>query len=454
MIAKVENEKNEENIFALSTDSDFSKIFLKKDITLSEITKIRRWIKHSEREKKKFQKRMEDDFSKEIKDKKFISERMGIAWWVLDENGKAKKHLGKAGTELAHYFYAVCLQKAGDKEEAFEYLESLPARMSGSKNILCLKVKLLYALATIHKAEKMVEKLKKDFPDEIEAMISIGLFYEDSGSPQTAIDTYQKILERDPFNEEVLFYLGNLLDRFGFDNEALQCLEKCSELFPVKINAVINLGQMYYESGDIEKALFCFKRVLKSYPDHGLAQRYLHDISATENMYYDEKKAKKQAELNRILKIHVTDFELSVRSRNCLSRMNIKTLGDLIQKTESDLLSYKNFGETSLAEIKKMLASKGLYLGQAKDIQKQELKEKQKRKVSDITDSEVLGRNIEDLELSVRALRCLNRMEVRTFGQLIKLSESRLLRTRNFGQTSLNEIKQKLSAYSLSLANE
>ena len=55
----------------------------------------------------------------------------------------------------------------------------------------------------------------------------------------------------------------------------------------------------------------------------------------------------------------ITDFELSVRSRNCLKKMNIRSLGDLLKTTEQELLSYKNFGETSLNEIKALLDAKG-----------------------------------------------------------------------------------------------
>src|SRR5438034_8316315 len=58
--------------------------------------------------------------------------------------------------------------------------------------------------------------------------------------------------------------------------------------------------------------------------------------------------------LFRSLEIPVTDFELSVRSRNCLRKMNIRTLGDLTRTTEAALLASKNFGETSLSEIKEI----------------------------------------------------------------------------------------------------
>ena len=61
--------------------------------------------------------------------------------------------------------------------------------------------------------------------------------------------------------------------------------------------------------------------------------------------------AKRMAKRSAVMDIPVTDFELSVRARNCLKKMNIRTLGDLVRTTEQQLLAYKNFGETSLKEL-------------------------------------------------------------------------------------------------------
>src|ERR1700730_12564982 len=82
-------------------------------------------------------------------------------------------------------------------------------------------------------------------------------------------------------------------------------------------------------------------------------------------MYYDEDSDRSGDRRNAVLDIPISDFELSVRSRNCLKKMNLRSLGDLLRTTESELLSYKNFGETSLNEIKALLAQKGLRLGQS-----------------------------------------------------------------------------------------
>ena len=59
----------------------------------------------------------------------------------------------------------------------------------------------------------------------------------------------------------------------------------------------------------------------------------------------------------------VDELELSVRSSNCLKNANIKSIGDLVQKSESEMLKYRNFGRKSLNEIKEILTEMGLSLG-------------------------------------------------------------------------------------------
>ena len=68
-------------------------------------------------------------------------------------------------------------------------------------------------------------------------------------------------------------------------------------------------------------------------------------------------------QLNRYLLKKVDELELSVRSANCLKNDNIIYIGDLVQKTEAEMLRTPNFGRKSLNEIKEVLASMGLRLG-------------------------------------------------------------------------------------------
>jgi DNA-directed RNA polymerase subunit alpha len=63
----------------------------------------------------------------------------------------------------------------------------------------------------------------------------------------------------------------------------------------------------------------------------------------------------------------VDQLELTVRSRNCLKNAKIHTLGELIQKTETELLRSRNFGRKSLNEVKAVLAGLGLHFGMRDD---------------------------------------------------------------------------------------
>jgi DNA-directed RNA polymerase subunit alpha len=73
--------------------------------------------------------------------------------------------------------------------------------------------------------------------------------------------------------------------------------------------------------------------------------------------------SEEQAKLNENLWKSVDELELSVRSANCLQNANIRYIGELVQRTESEMLKTKNFGRKSLKEIKEILAEMGLSLG-------------------------------------------------------------------------------------------
>lgn len=101
----------------------------------------------------------------------------------------------------------------------------------------------------------------------------------------------------------------------------------------------------------------------------GLASKLLKDHMAifinfeeTEEAA-EEEQPKKEVKGNEYLDRSVEELELSVRSNNCLKNANIKTIRDLVQKTESEMLKTKNFGRKSLNEIKEILATMGLSLG-------------------------------------------------------------------------------------------
>ena len=90
------------------------------------------------------------------------------------------------------------------------------------------------------------------------------------------------------------------------------------------------------------------------------------DYDGPESLEFEDsnkKDAEERERLKKLLNMSVNEIELSVRAANCLNNANIATVGELAQKTEADMLKYRNFGKKSLTEIKEKLVSLGLSLG-------------------------------------------------------------------------------------------
>jgi len=73
---------------------------------------------------------------------------------------------------------------------------------------------------------------------------------------------------------------------------------------------------------------------------------------------------KKPVDQSKLLARSADDLGLSVRSQHCMQILGIKTVGQLVAKSERELMSAKNFGATSLTEVKKKLAALGLSLAE------------------------------------------------------------------------------------------
>ncbi len=95
---------------------------------------------------------------------------------------------------------------------------------------------------------------------------------------------------------------------------------------------------------------------------------FIHFESMPEDSPSSEKDEEKE-KLRELLDRTVDELELSVRSHNCLKNANIRTIGELVQKTESEILKTKNFGRKSLNEIKEILQQMGLTLGMQIDLE-------------------------------------------------------------------------------------
>jgi DNA-directed RNA polymerase subunit alpha len=88
-----------------------------------------------------------------------------------------------------------------------------------------------------------------------------------------------------------------------------------------------------------------------------------YDKNAVEFEEVADKQDDEKSRMKKLLNMSVNEIELSVRAANCLNNANITTVGQLAQKTEAEMLKYRNFGKKSLNEIKDKLAALGLSLG-------------------------------------------------------------------------------------------
>jgi DNA-directed RNA polymerase subunit alpha len=79
---------------------------------------------------------------------------------------------------------------------------------------------------------------------------------------------------------------------------------------------------------------------------------------------------KEEIALYEKLRLPISELELSVRSSNCLREAGIKTIADLVKKSEDELLNFKNFGKKSLTEIQELLMGMGVTLGMQVDSKK------------------------------------------------------------------------------------
>jgi DNA-directed RNA polymerase subunit alpha len=276
---------------------------------------------------------------------------------------------------------------------------------------------------------------------------------ENGSLHERAIEFYERALNENPDHEMAAFRLATLYDRRAEDAKAIELLERICTSQPVHINALINLAILYEDNNHYDEAHRCLDAVLRTDPNHQRARLYMKDVESARSQYYDEDAERRGDRRDAVLNIPITDFELSVRSRNCLKKMNMRTLGDLLRTTEAELLSYKNFGETSLNEIKALLANKGLRLGQALEDPKIGTGGGLRRaaSVAGNIPNEVMAKTVADMELSVRSRKALQRLNINTVGELASRTEAELLGCKNFGQTSLNEIKQQLATLGLGL---
>jgi len=381
--------------------------------------------------------------------------RLGVCYFLLGRYQAASQTLKSAdGGAVAHFYLGkaqAAMEKYADAQNSYS-----AARKAGYKADDCVLAQAeakryagdsAGAIALLDSLSGAVEQTAEYLYQRGAAVSAMG------GNPSEVVALYTRAVESDPNHPGALFGLAVENDRRGNDDVALDLYERSVNQFPPFIGSLLNLGILYEDRQQYDRAQQCFQRILDSHPNHPRARLFLKDAQASGDMYYDEDAQRHRDRIAQVLNVSVSDFELSVRSRNCLQKMGIQTLGDLARCSEQELLASKNFGETSLVEIRDMLASKGLTLGQYATSKSESVLNFEPEIMSD-DEKALLDRPIADLNLSVRARKCMIRLGLNTVGDLVRRTGDDLLECKNFGVTSLNEVREKLTQHGLKLRGD
>jgi DNA-directed RNA polymerase subunit alpha len=377
---------------------------------------------------------------------------VGIGLYILGRFEEAVGKLDKGTDRKEKSIYlAFALRRLGRFDEAIESLQESLDYEADTLNITLEKA-ATYRHASDFKAAAKELKACANFENvSAEYHYQLARLQEAQGLYEETMDNYKTALELSPNHQRALFHLAYRCDLLGDEEAAIDFYRQIVSTSPIYISALLNLAVLYEDKGLFDKAAYSVDKVLESHPNHQRAILFKKDIESSKTMFFDEEKERKRTRKSQILETPISDFELSVRSRNCLKKMHIDTLGDLLNITETELLSYKNFGETSLMEIKAILTPKGLRLGMALEEKEFPSEETTEEDVTTTQDEELMNKPVEDLQLSVRARKCLQKLNIHTISDLTRKTEAELLGVKNFGVTSLNEIKRGLANIGLSL---
>ncbi len=378
------------------------------------------------------------------------ADKLGLGLCAAGQPAAALRHLKSAEGDLCRLLLGWCLDRTGDPNGASAAWTALTASTTVANRAQLSLLDLHLRDRDAEGAAACLQALKTGNAPIADVTYAEGVVAEANGDHEGAVASWRLALQHDEAHADARFRLAHRLDLLGEDDEALELyLGLDAGDGATWIGALMNMGVLYEDIGDDRAALRCFRRVVEADPTNERARRYRADAESSMHQYYDESRERNVDKQNAVLRIPVTDFELSVRARNCLQRMNIHTLGDLVQRTETELLAFKNFGETSLQEVKEILSIKGLRLGMLPP------SASGAGNMAVISppagEGDMNSMRITELDLSVRSRAALSTLGIATLNDLVNTTESTLLSCKNFGQTSLDEIKSKLSSLGLSL---
>ncbi|MBI5779706.1 MAG: tetratricopeptide repeat protein [Planctomycetes bacterium] len=435
-------------------DIDTDILLEKENVDLDELMGMRKAMLLSMKTRGQLEKTFSraDEAKKELSSQAKAIARKGVICWMLDKTEEAIKYLEEgSSTDEATYILGLCYMETGRNEKAHKLLAASYKTYSDSPEVFASYLDSLIKTGQIDEVLQIIQKVKGKFAKSPMLSYYHGLCLEQQGDYDKAEEEYENALDIDSEYAPAIFRLAYRYDLSGKDEDALELYEKLLHIKPTHINALINLGIFYEDNDEPQKALECYEAVLNIHPNHSRANLYKEDARSSLVMYYDDNLKRKEQELKRLLSQPLSEFQLPTRARNGLDELNIKTIGELVRKTEDELLSHENFGAKSLVDIKDLLARRGLML--SAENRPITLESLLKSYISAETPKQVdvVNKPIFEIDWSARVKASLTRLKVYTFGDLANKSEKDFMDLPNFGQTSLDEIRRRLEQFGLSL---
>lgn len=441
-----------------ATALDLKDVLSTEDLTLERLHEVRREV-HCHVDLRTQLEELLTDFSSKVA-KSLSSEnkaevRKGTARWLLGQSEEATKILQPArASKERSYILGLSYLESSRPQDALAALKEANDADSSDPWVSAAYCEAKIRAGKYEEAEAHVEKLLKK--EGAQGLYLKGLLADLQGYHDEAMKSYERALEIEPGHPAALFRLAYVMDLAGEDSRALELYEQLRKLRPTHIHTVMNLGVLYEDRGEYERAIQCYQTVIDYFPGHARAQLYLKDAQASLTMFYDEDAARREAKVAQILGQPVAEISFSPRVRTALQKLGVNSLGDLVAKSEEDLLQIPNFGRTSLRELKEFLSSKGLSLASATGpggIVEPTAEEAPVIAEGPVSE-ETLKKNLSDFEWSGRIRKVFEKLGVVTVGDLLKKTEKDLLKSKNLGVTSIKEIRKKLGQVGVSMKAE
>lgn len=275
-----------------------------------------------------------------------------------------------------HYVRGLCHDMQGNYQDAEKAYESA-MEIDGSHAPSLFRIAYNLDIGgEDEKAREIYEQLSQMRPPHINTLLNLAVIYEDSGEYDKAIKCCKNVIECSPNHQRARIFLSDIeaSKTMYYDEEASKREAKISQLFATPISEMnfstrVREGLAKIDVKTVGELTMKDEEDLLTLPNFGKTSLMeVKEALHTRGLTLD-KDAESQAALaaetqgpvsDDILQKTLADFEWSGRIKKVYEKMEIKTIGDLLQKTESELLKSKNLGATSIKEIRKKLSTLGV----------------------------------------------------------------------------------------------